>query len=162
MDTVAGLAVIALCKKILDWIRFLLNIRAPDPVERAQAINGAVTIFAGWVVSVLAVILVSNTVFAHTDIFGFSIGNQGYLGQIVIGLLAGSSTGLVVDTLNVLKRPETYSHPPLLAGLVRNAQPPDAIPATPVDIPYTGPTDSGPVYSGPPTSETSDTNAKGV
>jgi hypothetical protein len=120
MDTVVGLAIVSFAIKLMDLVKYLFNIRNPDPKERAGAINGTVTQLAAFLVGVLATLLVGMTTFANNDIFGLNLAEQGFWGQVVIGLLIASAGSFSKDVVKAVNPNDSSTGAPALLGGVMN------------------------------------------
>lgn len=114
----AGLAVLALAKQFMDLLKYANN----------RQWNGVLTIAAAWIVGTLTVLMVSFTQLGKGDIFGVTLADQGIYGRIILGMVAGSATGLTHDLFKSINNKSNYEKPPLFPQLTRKEPVPSPVP----------------------------------
>lgn len=131
METLTGIAIIALAKQMMDLLKYVTN----------REWNGVITIVVAWLLGMFAVILVSASSLGKGELFGVIISNESFLGQLVIGMIVGSATGLAHDTLKAINNKSDASKPALIPGLVHHEVIPQ-VTESPALAPVTGETDN--------------------
>lgn len=95
MEFVPVLAMLALVKKVIDFLKYCTN----------RDINGVVTTAAAWIGGVVVIILFAQSTFAEgINIGDVTLASLNIASLIIVGMSIGSGAGLANDWISA-KRP---------------------------------------------------------
>lgn len=124
METLLAAALVPLAKKMLDFVRYIITMIDPPPPSknipfpRRRALRSMITLFTGWVIGVVVVLMAVHTAFADLadGLFSIPINDINLWTQLMLGMVVGSSTGVISDFTRALDNTQSAQEPPLTGG----------------------------------------------